>query len=67
MHSPRACAEQRLGGAVTSGPWPTDPASAVRALMILILDIDMRSYEDREDLLADFLSIAWPTHTGQSQ
>ena len=36
-------------------------------LMILIRDIDMRTYEDREDLLADFLSVAWPTDIGQSQ
>jgi hypothetical protein len=52
---------------MTSGSWPTDPASAARMLTILILEIDMRTYEDRADLLADFLSVAWPTDTGQRQ
>ena len=52
---------------MTSGSWPTDPAPGARMLMILIRDIDMRTYEDREDLLADLLSVAWPTDVGQSQ
>jgi hypothetical protein len=52
---------------MTSGPWPTDPASAAKVLAILILEIDKRTYEDREDLLADLLSVAWHTHIGQRQ
>jgi hypothetical protein len=52
---------------VTSGSWPADPESADTLLAILICDIDIRTYEDRDDLLADLLSVAWPTHIGQSQ
>jgi hypothetical protein len=52
---------------MTPEPWPADPASGARMLMILIRDIDMRTYEDREDLLADLLSVPWPTDVGQSQ
>jgi len=52
---------------MTSGPWPTDPASAARVLAFLVLEIDSRTYEDCEDLLADLLCVAWPTHIGQRQ
>lgn len=52
---------------MTSGSWPTDPASAARLLAILICDIGLRTNEDREDLLADLLSVAWPTHIAQRQ
>jgi hypothetical protein len=52
---------------MTSGSWPTDPASAAGVLAILICDIDICTYEDREDLLADLLSVAWPSHIAQSQ
>jgi hypothetical protein len=52
---------------MTSESWPTDPVSAGRALAILLLDMDMRTYEDRADLLADLLSVAWPTDLGQRQ
>jgi hypothetical protein len=52
---------------MTPGSWPTDPASAARMLAILLLDIDKRTFEEREYLLANFLSIAWPTHIGQKQ
>jgi hypothetical protein len=64
---PRACLERQFGAAVTPGPWPTDPASAARWLAIVVHDIDGRSYEGREVLLAGFLKAAWPSHTGQSQ
>jgi hypothetical protein len=50
---------------MTRGSWPADPASAARLLAILICDIDTRSDEDRGDLLADLLSVAWPTHMSQ--
>jgi hypothetical protein len=52
---------------MTSGPWPADPESAVRLLAILVVDINMRTFEDSEDLLAEFLKTAWPTARGQSQ
>jgi hypothetical protein len=52
---------------MTSGPWPTDPASAAKLLAILVCDIDLRTHEDSEDMLAEFLRAAWPTPRGQSQ
>jgi hypothetical protein len=52
---------------VTSGPWPNDPASAARLLIAVVDDIEKRSYEGREVLLAYFLKRAWPSHTSQSQ
>jgi hypothetical protein len=52
---------------MTSGPWPTDPASAARLLAILVVDISSRTFEDSEDMLSDFLRAAWPTAQGQSQ
>ena len=52
---------------MTSGPRPTEPASAARVLAVLILEIDSGTYEDCEALLADLLSVAWPTHIGQRQ
>lgn len=43
-------------------PWPTDAASAVALLATVVRDIDRRSHEDHEALLAAFLCAAWPNN-----
>ena len=48
-------------------PWPTDPAAAAARLMLLVLDIEERTQEDHDVLLADLLRVAWPTSRGQDQ
>jgi hypothetical protein len=49
------------------GPWPTDDASAAAVLATVVRDIDGRSDEDHDALLADFLCTGWPTHWAQRQ
>ena len=48
-------------------PWPTDPAWATARLTPVIGDIDQRTSEEQEVLLADLLSAAWPTVWTQDQ
>ena len=48
-------------------PWPPDPDAAAERLTAVILDIDARDHNDRQPLLSDLLSVAWPTSWPQDQ
>jgi hypothetical protein len=47
--------------------WPSDPASAVARLRVVILEIDHRERKDHDVLLTDLLRVAWPSFLAQDQ
>jgi len=52
-----------------TGPdgWPLDGVSAASLVARLVRDVDASTEEDRDLLLSDFLSAAWPSHCAQDQ
>jgi hypothetical protein len=56
-----------LGANRPPDPWPTDPVVAAARLQLVLSEIDGRDTGDADDLLTDFLRIAWPSYWAQDQ
>jgi hypothetical protein len=48
-------------------PWPTDAAIAPAILAGLVRDIDARSEQEHEVVMAEFMVTAWPSRWARTQ